>query len=200
MDRRNALRAAAGAGALVLLSLLWLNQQPSIQPDDVQIQAVLQPPGQAENPQPGFADKWTLEIALDKRTERPLYKNDATWFFQVTPFVDGMGISVWDFKQGVSSGSPTGSDDFAMGHDGRHIPLVTQALRTHGVAVTEHEVAGIVAFGFVGERFPAEVRYYLQGNEAALAGQRPLVVYSHYERRWGRDLSWTKAFPVQMNP
>jgi hypothetical protein len=189
-------------GVLVLLRLSWLNQRPSIKPADVHKEAVLRPPGKAENPSPGEEDKWTLEITLDKRTERPLYVSDREYFFRVTPFVEGMSIGDWDFKQGLTngtSGSPKGGSGFSMGNDGRHIPMVVQALVSKGVNVGVNAVRQITAFGYEGDRFPAQVRYYLLGKAPISRGQRAFIVYSHYEKRWGRDVSWTTTFPVQVD-
>ncbi len=200
--RSVALRLTVLAGVFVVLTLLWQTQQPSIKPVEIQIQAVMQPPGQAENPIPGGQDQWTVEITLSKSTERPLYESDGDWFFQVTPFVEGVSIGVWDFKQGLTggtSGSTVGGTDFAIGNDSRHIPMVVRALVSEGVSVDEKDISRIPAMGYAGEKFPVEIRYYLSRTEPASDGKGAFVVYSHYEKRWGRDLSWTKTFPIQMS-
>lgn len=195
--RVKALVALVVLGALALL--LWPKPQPSIRPEDVVIKAVLLPPGRAENPAPGHEDHWALEITLDSHTDRPLYVSDRDWFFWVTPYVEGMSAVSWDFKQGLTNGSSgytVGGEGFAIGADGRHAILAAEALGAHGISITADEAFQIMGFGYYGESLPAEIRYYLPAAESASAGRRGYVVYSHYERRWGRDLSWAKAFPV----
>lgn len=190
-------------GLLVIAgALLYVRseQQPSIRPEDVSIKAVLLPPGAVENPLYGHEGQWALEITLDSHTDRPLYVSERSWFSWVTPYTPGMREVGRDFKQGWSNGTggtTVGGEGFVVGSDGRHSILAAEALRTQGVSITEEEVFQIMGFGYYGERLPAEIRYYLSDPESASSpGRRAFVVYSHYERRWGRDLSWAKAFPV----
>lgn len=183
-----------GVGALALLALP--EPEPSIRPEDVVIKAVLLPPGRSENPPPGHEEHWALEITLESLTDRPLHVSDREWFSHVTPYVEGMPVLSWDFKQGLSNGATVGGEGFAIGADGRQAILAAKALGAQGIAITADEAFGIMGFEYYEESFPAEIRYFLPAPESASVGRRAYVVYSHYERRWGRDLSWAKAFPV----
>lgn len=167
------------------------NLQPSIKPSDVKLEAVLRSPEKATAPIPLEGVGWTLEITLDKITDRPLYVSDRDWFFQVTPYVQGMGTVAWDFIKGFSngnSGTPVGERNFTLGWDSRHIPLVVKALRFYGVRVTETE-ATFTAFGYVGADFPTRVRFYLAGEHPIITEAEPVGLADHPKE----GFSWTST-------
>lgn len=61
---------------------------------------------------------------------------------------------------------------------------------------------------YFGNSFPAEIQYYVTNVKLTYpqgyvtTNQKPsldnsYLVYSHYERRWGKDLSWVKLAEIK---
>jgi hypothetical protein len=56
------------------------------------------------------------------------------------------------------------------------------------------------SFSYAGSQKEFKARAYaatLDGSPVNLDNKKAFVFYSHYEKKWGRNLSWTKAVPVR---
>ncbi|MFZ5824640.1 MAG: hypothetical protein ACOY94_09960 [Bacillota bacterium] len=197
MKRKAVISAAAAVvlGAALLL-VLWAMQRPAIRPDQVRLEAILHPPGHGENLLPYGHEAWTLEIILDKETEQPLWADE--WSFAVTPVIGGIATPFWDHMQGLSTsmGSPpAGGEGFVVLRDMTVWDGVVRAVESEGLNPGAQRWAEVWSFRYHGEAFPARIRFYLDGGLPPQV-DRAAVAYTHKERRWGRDLGWTRLFPA----
>lgn len=80
--------------------------------------------------------------------------------------------------------------------DARVLRPVVQAFEAEGLsfALRWDEVWG---FRYAGEEYPARIRFYLDGGDAAKLNQ-VVVAYTHREARWGRDLGWTRLIRARL--
>lgn len=136
-------------------------------------------------------------MTLTSTSDLPLRSHEPfrQWHGEVTPVVFGQRPVSWDFH--VSSGAVPDLDDLSVGFDSRHLPLVARALGSQGGAFAEQDGRRLLAFGYAGDHFPVTARFYFSPEEQPWP--EGWVVYSHYEERWGRDLSWSRAFPVHVD-
>lgn len=174
------------------LGLLWLRQEPSIRPEDVKVQAILHPPGHGQNLLPYGHEVWTLEIILDRATERPLWSDH--WSFVITPVVGGLTTPFWDHLKGLSDGTgspPAGGEGYLVVRDARVRAQLASLFLQDGVSYSAQQWDQVYGFRYAGERFPTRMRYYLDGGNPDKP-EEVAVAYSHMERRWGRDLGWSR--------
>jgi hypothetical protein len=178
----------------VLLGVAYWRRGPSIRPDDVALEAILRPPGYGENLLPDGRHLWTLEIGLQKRTDRSLWTDG--WTFTVTPVLDGLSTAFWDHFQGRIDGTldAAGGAGFLVLRDQRALISVARAMEVQGMATRLNQVWG---FRYAGASYPARIRFYLDG---ANPGQLDhlAVAYTHQERWMGRDVGWTKLVKVNV--
>lgn len=197
--KRFALLAAIILLATLISGAAWLRLRPSIRPDEVQLDAALYPPGEGQNLLPYGNEVWMLEITLAKSTPNPLWRE--AWSFVVTPIVDGLTTPVWDHLQGPTDGPgspPAGGEGFVILRDARVRPQLARLLEREGLSYTAQEWDQVYGFRYAGEAYPVKIRYYLNGgfpdNPAEIA-----VTYSHLERRWGREVGWSKLVRARVS-
>jgi len=54
-------------------------------------------------------------------------------------------------------------------------------------------------FIYTGKDFPTRTRIYLAPiNKKLSSSTKAYLVYAHYEKKWGRDLSWAKVEPISI--
>lgn len=47
--------------------------------------------------------------------------------------------------------------------------------------------------------FPVKVRIYLVPLDKSInKNQKAFLVYTYYEKKWGKDLSWAKTVPIRI--
>jgi hypothetical protein len=106
---------------------------------------------------------------------------------------------LWDGQQPSVASTATDSG-VAFGRDGGVIPELRQ-LPSRGIMLTENIIPKMNTFTDTGDRFPLGVRYFLPGPLPDFASARStFLLYSHYEKRWGKDLSWTKSTGLSHEP
>lgn len=179
----------------------WQSLQPTIKPEDVSIDAVLYPPNQATEPVPSEGDKWSLETTLLVRGGR-MHGPPESWFAMAFPYMEGTLAPRWDFvvrNPGVPTTRDEGNDIWIGGHS-QLTPLTVRALRQAGLQAREELVNVQHGFAYFDSRPSFSVRFFFLPPWPSEPRAKTFVVYSHYERRWGKDLSWSRAYPVQLGP
>ena len=177
----------------------WQSLEPTTKPEDVSIDAALYPPGQATQPAQIDGHKWSLEVTLRVRGGR-MHGPPESWFGMAFPYMDGTLAPFWDFV--VRNPSPTfeeGNDIWIGGHS-QLTPLTVQALRQAGMEALGDAVSSQHGFAYFSSRPSFSIRYFFLPPWPSEPESKTFVVYSHYERRWGKDLSWSRAYPVRLGP
>ena len=60
----------------------------------------------------------------------------------------------------------------------------------------DDEVDRDSGFIYKGDRYPIGMRLFINSNGKTIQEDRTIVIYVHHEKKFGKDLSWSKAFPV----
>lgn len=56
-----------------------------------------------------------------------------------------------------------------------------------------------IGFAYSGNDFPTRTRIYLIPLDKDLnPNTKAYLIYAHYEKRWGKDLSWAKVEPIKI--
>lgn len=164
------------------------------------IEAVLFPPNQATEPVSLDRDKWSLETTLRVLGGRVHGPPESVR--HAFPYMDGTLAPLWDFVvRNPDPGSTSAEDnDIWLGGHSQLTPLTVQALRQAGLEAREDLVNVQYGFTYFGSRPSFSVRFFFLPPWPSQSRAKTFVVYSHYERRWGKDLSWSRAYPVQLGP
>ena len=202
-------RYLIGLVILVLGGLLfeWFGLKPTISRDDIVLVGELKHEQLSPEPKLPTRGGYVVEISLSKKMEKPLDVSDRDYFSMVYTFVDGFTPYVWDFYKGTDAkGGVIGSEGFYFGSDSRMIGLAAKNLKDAGY-ISDNSLNEIndlnrntVGFTYTGNQFPAKVRIYLFPIDKKLnQNQKAFLVYTHYEKKWGKDLSWAKVVPIKIN-
>lgn len=186
MRRRSAWFLLTGAVAIGLGLTVWVTQKPSIRPNQVKLEAILIPPGQGV--EPAESGRWLLEVGLQTDAAQPLY-HEGRYDGALTPVAKGAESWLRDLMPNPASGEwqpwvkvpgrPADKRGFR--------PLVEQALAAEGLELDprSRERHQPVAEGAMRARFTLS-------SATSLIPDKVAVVYTHTERRWGRELSWSR--------
>ncbi len=55
-----------------------------------------------------------------------------------------------------------------------------------------------MGFAYTGDNFPSDIRIYLYPIDKTMDTTTAYLIYTHFERKWGKDLSWAKVIPLQI--
>ena len=116
-------------------------------------------------------------------------------------FVNGFKIGVWDFFKGPNVEVP----GYTFGSDSRVTRLAAYKLEEIGCAIgnSPEEInefnISTLGFTYTGNEFPTRTLVYLSPIDKQLTpSTKAYLVYTHYQKKWGRDLSWTKVEPIKI--
>ena len=187
-----------------VFGIFWLNLTPTISPDDVELTGELFKA--QELPNPVFADEYNyaLAITLDNRTDSNLHKGYyGQYFSNIYVYVDGFVIREYatDSRELDKKGFNTRT---AHGYTEQ---LAKEKLMEQGIHLQNVSLANLHGLYYFGNTFPAKIRYYVRDvkyNPDATyvkTNQKPnldnsYLIYSHYEKRLGKNLSWVKLSKI----
>lgn len=201
-------RYLIGLILLVMVGLIftWSSLIPTISKDDIVLTGELQQEQLSPEPKLPTRGGHVVEILLSKKTDKPIAISDRAYFSMVYIFVDGFTPCVWDFYKGIDQqGRAIGSDGFSFGSDSMTISIAAKSLKDIGY-VSGDSLKDInelnkhtVGFTYAGNTFPVRVRIYLCPIDKSInKDQKAYLVYTHYEKKWGKDLSWAKVVPIRI--
>jgi hypothetical protein len=179
------------AGVAILLAGCASISGPTVTPEDVLLTATIRP---ADDTVCLPEVRWVLEVELDRSRAVPLILWDHEEYMSEVNAFNGerpLQVSVGD---GCANGHQDSYKGLSLGNDGRTYTLAARTAHRTGDLPedtwpdTKSSASG---FFYSGNEFPIKVRYYLDGTEPP--SRRIAVIYAHYEKRFGRDLSWTKT-------
>lgn len=184
-----------------LVIAIWYNQEPTVKPEDITIQAKFVPIELATKPvRPVMTGNYTLEVELDRKTNISLINGQ--YFHMVIPYIESIsfGATNIDFFQGIDDrGHEIGSEApyYGFGNDPRTKQVAVEALESLGLNPKADELDH--GYFYRGDTFPTRVRFYVETGRNFRAQQtQAFVLYVHYETRWGRNLSWAKLEPIEI--
>jgi len=203
---------------ILVLAFIWVNISPTIKPGDIELKAILKNINAIDNP--SYKDcHYVLDIELSSsKNHIPLNAPDEHVFYNnylhdVYTYIDGYALK--------------GHTDelvgrFAYGKNAcTHKPMVTE-LNELGIQLKgNYTLPDVRGFSCLGNNSPAKIRFYLTNRMLDsdlynLAGvnlgtlmdsfiesddkpdlDKSYVVFYYYEKKWGRNLSWTKVIPIE---
>ena len=188
----------------VLFAVGWYRMSPTIKPEDIIITGEVKPNRLSPEPKLPTKEGYVVEMYFEKRTNKPLNISDRAYFYEIYPYIEGFTMAAWDFYKGINANGETiGSEGYYFGSDGRTQQIAANKLKEAGI-ITERDrqqdlsIGGTDGFTYIGEKFPTKVRLYLTPVDKELTSKKAFLVYSHYESRWGKDLSWAKIVPLKV--
>lgn len=191
---------------LIALGTYWFTLKPTISPQDVELKGQLREANLSPGPKfPGEEGKngYAVEISLDKKVDKPLFNSKHEYLYTVYVYVEGLPIASWDFYKGLDKeGEPEGKEDYSIGGDSRTAKLANLKLKELlGLDYNKEKEfmfqGKTDGFTYTGNSFPAKIRFYiLTNNNTLLDTHKLFLIYSHYEIKWGKNLSWVKIVPI----
>lgn len=182
----------------------WFNLAPTIKPDEVILDAILTSSSLSVEPRISPTETHVVEITLNRRTPLPLSTaSDNQYYHIIYPYIKGFYNAGWDFYQGTDErGNIKGAEGYTFGADGRTIKMAAEQLTIDGLiqGVTEpfmNELFNkLLGFTYSLDKYPTRNRIYLTPNDKKPDPNSCRIIYVHYEKKWGKDLSWSRSFPV----
>lgn len=176
--------------ALIAVWSLWLRLDPTVTPDDVELRGKLLPIGSLQGAKPLNGETMAAEVQV-KRDPNAALTHDYLYVFvpgtQMTEFVLHEG----DKGERSDKASPTTDPDLQK--------LVLNMLRQIGLTVTSGELHEHL-YQYTGDQRNYTAQLYLKpdasGNVKAVTTPENALayaVYVHQERKWGKNVSWSKA-------
>lgn len=190
------------------LGLRWLGLAPTIAPEDVVLQGeVIEAALLRDDPTFSFPNDWAAVVRLENRSGKPLHSSEGhSYFHLVYPVVGGFQTLAWDYGAGLDGdgaegGAGADEEAYSMGNHSYTFERLQRHMDEE-IGFGEEIGWSVVGFTYTGAEPTARVRYELIASDGS-AGARPdprraYVAYVHYEKRWGKDLSWTKAVPIDV--
>ncbi len=175
---------------------MWLSLEPTIKPEEIELTGILK----EKRDEPNVFTPFYLNIQLNNHSEKPLCVEE-NYFYFVYPYLDGPGIGIYDFDKGWFAGKPLGAEKFLIGSDGRTEGIAVNKLMQLGIFPLDegHNPLNLPeGFQYCGQEFPVTARLHVAMLEKPLRKENMVLVYAHYEKKWGKDLSWVKTFPIEM--
>ena len=194
---------------IVSLAILgWNMLSPTVSEQDVQINAILKPIPRTHYMNERFSGShfdYKLKIVLDNKTDKPL-STAFSYFFTVYPYIDGNINVAWEYFDPKTGDILKIAEGFSSGTDGRTEVKSSKKLKEMGITLLKDNkwfwVDGIYysprGFSYGKDKFPVGVIFYIVNNNI-INKDRNYVLYTHYEIKMGKDVSWTKVYPVEFN-
>lgn len=178
---------------LVVLGLLfWLNLSPDISPENIEVTSLLNPMS-AGQVQPDNTSKYLLTISLNSNSAKPLVNELKGYFYTVYIYTPpGFRFITTDYPKQINP------QNFHIGYDSRTGRPAMIELSNNANLPNINEEAITIAEGFMytGQSFPISINYIFSQHEQ-LDNQNFYVVLSYYQRKFGKNVSWTKIIPVK---
>jgi len=187
-----------------VFGIFWFNLTPTISPDDVEVTGELFKAEELSNP---VFDKYNyaLAITLDNKTDSNLHKGYyGKYFSNLYVYVDDFVIREYakSSKELEEKGFNT-----RTAHGYTELP-VKEKLMELGIYLQKNVTApNLHGLYYFGSTFPAKIQYYVTNVKYNPEGtyikinQKPnldnsYLIYSHYEKRLGKNLSWVKLSKI----
>lgn len=195
----------------VLLILLILpgyrfSLSPTIQPNDVLINGDIKSRLLLPSQERFIEGDYVIDVSLNKKTKKALSDDNKGYISDICVYTEGIHNIGWDFYKGLDKqGYLVGGEGFQFGINGRTLQVAADELRRLGILTSNSEEQtnivfnNSVGFSYSGNKFPGNVRLHFANNTGSPEGKKAFLIYSHYEVKWGKDLSWAKVIPLKVS-
>ena len=181
---------------------------PTVSEQDVQINAILKPIPRTHYMNERFSESpfdYKLEIVLDSKTDKPL-STAFSYHFTVYPYIDGNINAAWEYFDPKTGDVLKTAEGFSIGSHGHTEVKASNKLKEMGITLLEDNkwfcVDGLCygprGFSYARDEFPVGIIFYIVKNNI-VNKDRNYVLYTHYEIKMCKDVSWTKVYPVEFN-
>jgi len=185
---------------LSLISILYCSIKPSITPNDIEIRAVLekiynQNINEISIMQDTNCD-YLLTINLNKKTDQPLTKNIE---YTIYPYISG-NSNPYSLIEDISNFRDI-SKDLSIGIDGLTATKALEKLNELDIVESSDynffSKKQIWGFTYRKEDYPITIRSYFK-EDYIIDKNKNVILYSYYEKKFGKNLSWVKAVKVDI--
>lgn len=185
---------------LVLVATFYYLIKPTINPNDIEIKATLKKIDSESIDKTGLLEntecQYLLTIYLNKKTGKLLTENIKHTIY---PYITGNPIVYSQFE---SPNLKDISDDVSTGIDGTTATKALKKLNELSVIKSsDHNLFSkkhIWGFSYHKENYPIIIRSYIK-EENILDNNKNFILYSYYEKKYGKGMSWVKAVKVNKN-
>ncbi|CCQ95195.1 exported hypothetical protein [[Clostridium] ultunense Esp] len=178
---------------VALLFLLWLSQTPTISPKDVELKITMDNiPGSGlseENQVP----RQKLTILLDNKSSNPLIDMSKGYFYTVYVYHPLNYRYIFIEKSHLLS-----PKELVMGGDSRTERQAIKDLKKIIPQLNDHFFSiGTPGFYYMGKEIPIIIDYYFSKDQQIEDEQNFYVIFSFYQKKFGKNLSWSKIYTVE---
>ncbi|MFC0216112.1 hypothetical protein ACFFK0_27325 [Paenibacillus chartarius] len=178
---------------LISVWLLWLRLEPSVSPDDVSLRGKLAPIASVPDVKPLNGETQVAELTVNRLSAGTTSPAGIDSWYIYVPGTQSTQTRVLEEPQSDVL-KPAASDAAALTQE------VQTMLQQIGVSVTAGELAEPF-MQYTGARGSYTAQALLKPHPNAAvqpaAKQEAYAIYIHRERKWGRDVSWTKAVKLE---
>ena len=189
MRRKLAIISSLFIALAIIIAILFISLMPSISPDDIIISGIIKEDSNIGIKYEAFQGKtYYVEVYIDSINKKPLISE--TYFSFIYPCINDNYSLTWLNKEQIID-----KDNLVLGNDIRTSNLALKKLINSNISVDSKSFEEARAFAYKGNKFPIKLKAILDDNSNI---NRAYLVFCHYERKWGKDLSWTKLIPIHV--
>ncbi len=181
---------------VVLVFLYWLSLSPTISQDDVELTNYIKIIPSSEQSL-NQTNQLMLTIFLDNKASKPLVNENKDYFYTVyiykPPAYKYLSYEIPDYIY---------PNEIHIGGDSRTAHEANNNLMEMANVTLLNENNQVETDGFMynGDKFPFFISYnFAEDPEKEQSDNNFYVVFSFQEKRFGRDVSWSKTYSV-VNP
>lgn len=176
----------------IIFTLYYISLEPTIKPADIIIEAQLTPISNmvSNDILPSTNCNFILDITLNKNTSKMIFE-DNKYLYTIYPYISGNSNPYWQMEN---------ENDYSIGSEGETAALAIHQLKKERIIENSADFnflneLFIEGFKYNGKTFPAKIRFYMD-IQKPLNNEKNVVVYTHWEKRLGKNLSWSMIIPV----
>ena len=186
---------------VIVMSFFWFNLKPTINPEHIELIGKLTSVEQIQDP---IWEEYSYALTIKISSVNNSRLIGDNYFSSLYIYLDDF------FIQSQMSGAELKKEGFNImtTHGNTVTPAIKKLAEVGVILPTNHtdlgRLHGLIYFG---DSFPAEIQYYVTNvkftspQNHKITNDKPdldnsYLVYSHYEKRWGKDLSWVRLFKV----
>jgi len=180
---------------LAVVFLCWMSLFPTISPDDVELTNYVEIIPSTEQSSANQGDQLILTIFLDNKASKPLVNEYKDYFYTVYIYnPPAYRYLSYEFPDNISP------NEIHIGGDSRTAREANNNLieRANVSLLNENNQFDTDGFMYSGDKFPFFISYnFAENPKKEQSDNNFYVIFSFHEKRFGKDVSWSKVYLVE---
>ncbi|MGG5253877.1 hypothetical protein ACQYAD_10305 [Neobacillus sp. SM06] len=179
---------------LIFGIFFWSLLSPSISEDDVQLTndiKIISTSGQSDKNQ---VDKLEVSILLKNKSSKPLFNKKKDYLYTVYLY----NPSSYRFLK-IEYANQLNPKELLLGSDSRTKKRVIKDLKNANIPISyKNGIVETPGFMYLGRAPQISMEYYFIQKQKVVRNDNFYVVFSFYQKKYGKNLSWSKIYTVEV--